>query len=159
MKPFSALLAFGLSALAAGAAAAQPAGYAPAGSLNCVMGPSVGAILGGVRDISCVFTPTAGTIENYLGRMTTVGLDIGVSPGGAMNWVVLMAGSTPYPPTALGGQYVGASADASVVIGGGANILVGGNNRAFALQPLSTQVQTGLNLSAGLTGLDLRFTH
>jgi len=57
----------------------------------------------------------------------------------------------------MSSSIAGASADASVVIGGGGNILIGGNNRAFALQPLSVQAQTGLNLSAGLAGLELRY--
>ena len=95
--------------------------------------------------------------EKYVGRITTVGIDIGFRTGGALGWAVLMAGSTAYPPASLGGNYVGATADASVIVGGGANILIGGNNRAFALQPLSTQAQTGLNISAGLASLELRF--
>jgi hypothetical protein len=119
--------------------------------------PSVGLIVAGSQELRCIFTPTLGVPENYVGRFTTVGIDIGFTTGGTLGWAVLMGGSTPYPPTALGGNYVGATADASVVIGGGANILVGGNNRAFALQPLSAQAQTGLNLSAGLSSLELRF--
>ena len=157
MKLLSALVAFALLPLAIGRAEAQPGAYAPAGSLNCTLAPSVGMIVAGVKEMSCIFTPTMGPPERYVGRITTVGVDIGVTTGGALGWVVLMAGSTPYPPTALGGNYAGAGADASVVIGGGANLLLGGNNRAFALQPLSAQAQTGLNLSAGLTGLELRF--
>jgi Protein of unknown function (DUF992) len=160
MKTLSALVALVLLSAIAGQVEAQPAGqpgYAPAGALNCTMSSSVGVIIAGSQDLRCVFTPTVGIPENYVGRITTVGIDIGVTTGGVLGWAVLMAGSTPYPPAALGGNYVGASADVSVGIGGGANILIGGNNRAFALQPLSTQAQTGLNLAAGLTGLELRF--
>ena len=157
MKPLSALVAFALLSLAVGRVEAQPSGYAPAGSLNCSMSPSVGLIVASSQELQCVFTPTVGRPENYVGRTTTVGLDIGIRTGGVLGWAVLMAGSTVYPPASLGGNYVGASADASVVVGGGANLLFGGNNRTFALQPLSAQAQTGLNLSAGLTSLELRF--
>jgi|RhiMethySRZTD1v2_1073278.scaffolds.fasta_scaffold409467_2 uncharacterized protein DUF992 len=157
MKPLSVAAALAFISIASGPAQSQPGRYAPVGSLNCTMSGSVGAIIVGVQELRCVFTPTLGPPENYLGRITTVGLDVGFTTGGIFNWTVLMTGSTPYPPTALGGNYVGAGADASVVIGGGANLLVGGNNRAFALQPLTTQAQTGINVSAGLTGLDLRF--
>jgi hypothetical protein len=157
MKPLSAFVASALLSLAMGSAAAQPGAYAPAGSLNCTLAPSVGMIVAGVKEMTCIFTPTMGPPERYVGRITTVGIDIGVTTGGALGWLVLMAGATPYPPAGLGGNYAGASADASVVIGGGGNILVGGNNRAFALQPLSVQAQTGLNLSAGLAGLELRY--
>ena len=157
MKSVSALIAFILFPIGAGPLTAQPGRYAPAGSLNCSIAPSVGLIVVGTKEMSCVFTPTMGPPERYVGRITTVGVDIGVTTGGALGWAVLMAGSTPYPPAGLGGNYVGASADASVGIGGGGNILLGGNNRAFALQPLSTQAQTGLNVSAGLSGLELRY--
>jgi hypothetical protein len=34
--------------------------------------------------------------------------------------------------------------------------MVGGSNNSFALQPVSTQGQSGLNVSAGLAGLELR---
>src|SRR3954453_7380814 len=134
MKALSALVALALLSFA-GPVQAQPAGYAPAGALNCAMLPSVGLIVAGSQELRCVFTPTVGIPENYVGRITTVGIDIGITTGGALGWAVLMAGSTVYPPAALGGNYVGASADASVIVGGGANILFGGNNRAFALQP------------------------
>ena len=157
MKLLSALIAFNLLSIGAGPLNAQPGRYAPAGSLNCSIAPSVGMIVAGTKEMSCVFTPTMGPPERYVGRITTVGLDLGVTTGGALGWAVLMAGSTPYPPAALGGIYVGASADASVGIGGGGNLLVGGNNGAFALQPLSAQAQTGLNVSAGLSGLELRY--
>ena len=56
---------------------------------------------------------------------------------------------------ALSGHYAGASAEASVGAGLGANVLVGGSNRTVALQPVSVQGQTGLNLAVGVAGLDL----
>jgi hypothetical protein len=157
MNYLSALIAFTLLSVCAGPLNAQPGRYAPAGSLNCIVAPSVGLIVAGTKEMSCVFSPTMGPPERYVGRITTVGLDVGVTTGGAFGWAVLMAGSTPYPPAGLGGNYVGASADASVGIGGGGNLLLGGNNRAFALQPLSTQAHTGLNVSAGLSGLELHY--
>jgi hypothetical protein len=44
-----------------------------------------------------------------------------------------------------------------VIAGVGANALVGGNDRTVALQPISIQGQAGLNLAAGVAGLELRF--
>jgi hypothetical protein len=44
-----------------------------------------------------------------------------------------------------------------VVAGVGANALVGGSNRSVALQPLSVSGQVGLNIAAGVAGLDLRY--
>ena len=57
---------------------------------------------------------------------------------------------------ALAGDYVGASGEATVGVGVGANVLVGGNNRTVALQPVSVQGQTGLNLAVGVSGLTLQ---
>ena len=54
------------------------------------------------------------------------------------------------------GDYVGATAEATVGAGLGANALIGGSDRTIALQPLSVQGQTGLNVAAGVAGLTLR---
>ncbi|MCL2385321.1 MAG: DUF992 domain-containing protein, partial [Alphaproteobacteria bacterium] len=47
-------------------------------------------------------------------------------------------------------------ASATVGVGLGANLLVGGSNDTFSLQPLSLQAQTGISLAAGVTALTLR---
>ena len=54
---------------------------------------------------------------------------------------------------ALAGVYSGATAEATIAVGLGANVLVGGSNRTIALQPLSVTGQTGLNLAAGVASL------
>jgi hypothetical protein len=71
-----------------------------------------------------------------------------------MDWAV-------FAPTnkirgALAGEYAGASAEATVGAGAGANVLVGGSNRTITLQPISVQGQVGLNLAVGVAGLNLR---
>ena len=63
-------------------------------------------------------------------------------------------GST-MPASALAGTYAGVSAEASAAIGVGANVLVGGSSDSFALQPLSVQGQTGVNVAAGITQFKL----
>ena len=57
---------------------------------------------------------------------------------------------------ALAGNYTGASAEATVGAGLGANVLVGGSDRTVSLQPVSVQGQSGLNLAVGVSGLQLR---
>lgn len=54
------------------------------------------------------------------------------------------------------GSYNGASAQATVIAGLGANVLVGGFEKTINLQPLSVQGQTGINVAAGLTSLSLQ---
>ena len=101
-----------------------------------------------------MYTPAQpGPREVYTGSITKFGLDIGGTTGGQMVWAV-------YAPTnaghgALAGQYAGASAEATVGAGVGANVLIGGSNHTVQLQPLSVQGQTGLNLAAGVAGLNL----
>ena len=48
-----------------------------------------------------------------------------------------------------------ASGEATVGVGLGANWLVGGSRKAFALQPWSVQGQAGLNLSLAFASLTL----
>ena len=70
-----------------------------------------------------------------------------------MVWAVYA--STLARRSALAGVYAGASAEATVAVGLGANVLVGGSDRTVALQPLSIQGQSGLNIAAGVTELSL----
>ena len=125
------------------------------GALECDISAGLSFIIGSQKRLSCLFVPSRpGPQEVYEGVINKFGLDIGVTAGGKMIWAV-------YAPTdrwrnALAGSYVGASADASVGIGGGANVLVGGSNRTVALQPLSLQGQVGINLALGVADLELR---
>jgi hypothetical protein len=57
---------------------------------------------------------------------------------------------------ALEGDYGGASAQATVGVGLGANVLVGGFDRSIALQPLSVEGNTGLAVAAGVGVITLR---
>jgi hypothetical protein len=56
----------------------------------------------------------------------------------------------------LSGRYIGASAEATIAVGLGANVLIGGSRRSVALQPISVQGQTGFNIAAGVGELRLR---
>jgi len=56
---------------------------------------------------------------------------------------------------ALAGTYVGASTEATLGVGLGANWLIGGSGKSFALQPWSVQGQAGLNYSLTWTNLTL----
>lgn len=149
------LLAAGVLAVAAliGAAPAE-AGYVRTGLLTCRVAPGVGMIFGSSKSVSCTFKPDFRRPEHYGGTINKLGLDIGVTGKTVIVWAVLAAGRG-YPVDALAGTYVGASAQASVVVGAGANLLVGGSNRAFALQPLSVQGQTGFDLALAVSSLDL----
>lgn len=86
--------------------------------------------------------------------MTRLGLDVGISGGGRLFWGVF-APTSHIGPGALRGRYVGASGSASLGLGLGANVLVGGSHRTISLQPLSVEGQLGVNLALGVAGLTL----
>ena len=131
-------------------------GRAKVGTLTCNLAPTVGFIIGSKQRLSCRYTPdAAGPPEVYVGSLTTAGLDIGFKAGGRMIWGVL-APTSGYLHGALAGHYVGASADVTLGVGLGANALVGGSHRSIALQPLSVEANTGVNLAAGVSELRLR---
>lgn len=126
------------------------------GTLTCKGGEGVGLILGSKKSYACTFKPTGGAApESYEATITKIGLDIGVTGKSTMIWTVLSS-SQNYEPRALAGNYAGATADASVGIGGGAKVLVGGSKNTISLQPLSVQGQTGVNLAVGVAQLKLR---
>jgi len=148
---------FAAGALAAAVlmgAAPASAGYIKTGVLTCTVAPGFGMVFGSSKSMRCTFRPDFSRSEHYGGRIDKVGVDIGVTGKTVIVWAVLAAGRG-YPVGALAGTYVGASAEASVLVGVGANVLVGGSNRSFALQPISVQGQTGLDLAVAISSLTL----
>ena len=147
----------GAAALAvalAGSSVAQVPQRAKVGTLTCDISAGIGLIIGSQKQVQCLFTPAEpGPREVYVGTIRKFGLDLGATTGGEMVWSV-------YAPTAggiaaLAGTYAGATAEATVGAGLGANVLIGGSNRTVALQPVSVQGQTGLNVAAGVAELEL----
>ena len=128
------------------------------GALDCRVEGGAGFIIGSTKDVLCTYRPANKELapENYHGTISKIGLDIGVTGETRITWAVLAPNADLYAPGALAGDYVGASAEASAVVGAGANALVGGSNRTFSLQPLSVQAQTGVNLAVGVTEFKLR---
>ena len=61
------------------------------GMLTCNMSPGIGFVVGGQQSLACTFMPDDPyPAENYLGDITTIGLDVGVTGGGVMAWAVFM---------------------------------------------------------------------
>ncbi|WP_297583195.1 DUF992 domain-containing protein [Roseibium sp.] len=125
------------------------------GVLECTIEGGFGLLLGSSKDATCSFQHTDGTTEHYSGKLSKLGLDIGVSGESFMTWVVFTPVGNEFGSYALQGKYGGISAGASVGLGVGANALIGGSNEKFALQPLSVEGKSGLNLAIGLSSLEL----
>lgn len=147
-----------LGGLALAVAFAQPAAAqrVKAGVLTCDVSAGMGFIIGSSKSVFCNFSPDQpGPPEAYIGTISKFGLDIGATTGGVMVWVVF-TGTGGYGPGFLTGDYVGATAEATVAAGLGANVLVGGSERTIALQPVSVSGQTGLNVAVGVANLRLQ---
>jgi len=153
-------LAF-IAAFAIPSAAQSPPPAAQAwtqvGSLVCKVDPNIGFIFAGHQPMQCTYTPSLAPAppQYYDGAINTVGIDIGVSAGSVLAWGVF-APTTGLPQGALSGEYVGASGDVGFVVGGGANVLMGGSGRTVALQPLSLQGSLAFNVVLGVSSLKLR---
>ncbi|MFL1875705.1 DUF992 domain-containing protein [Hansschlegelia beijingensis] len=124
------------------------------GLLTCTTGPQIGEIVFSKAKTRCTFHPDVGEDENYHGEIRKYGLDVGVEARSVIVWAVFSP-QTGYAPGSLAGVYVGATADATIGVGLGANVLVGGSNKQFALQPLSLQTQAGFNIAVGVGELVL----
>ncbi len=151
----AAAAALSLAAAASPVPALSQGAKLVAGTLTCQGGGGVGLVLGSKKTYTCSFNPASQRPnESYTATVTKLGLDIGVTGPTVMVWTVL-ATTADLPSGALVGNYGGLAADASVGVGAGAKVLVGGNKSSITLQPLSVQGQTGVNLALGVAGLAL----
>ena len=154
-KSLSVCAAAAMLALAAYPGAAVAQSRAKIGRLDCDISGGIGMIIASKKEMTCAFMPGGGAPkEIYVGSVSKFGLDIGATEGGRMVWAVYASTEAGRHGT-LAGTYTGASAEATVGAGLGANVLVGGSNRTIALQPLSVQGQAGLNLAVGVSQLRL----
>ena len=155
LKPLSAVAVLAMAALALPIPASAQANRTKVGTLSCDISGGIGLIITSKKDLTCMFTPSQpGPKEVYVGSITKFGLDLGATAGGEMVWAVYAPITRKFG--ALAGNYGGATAEATVGAGLGANVLVGGSDRTVALQPVSVQGQAGLNVAAGVADLRLR---
>jgi len=148
-------LSVAIAALVASIASANALPPVRAGILQCQGGQNVGFVVGSVTSLECVFQSEGRRPEPYIATVRRYGLDIGFTDQTKFSWAV-NAPTTRIGRGDLAGNYGGVGANASVGIGGGGNFLVGGPENSYALQPISVQGQTGLNVAAGVAGIELQ---
>jgi Protein of unknown function (DUF992) len=146
-------LAIGIAA-SGGLAVAQ--GSVQVGTLTCNVAGGWGFVFGSSKSLRCTFARAGGRPEHYAGSINKFGVDIGYTQGGVLVWGVF-APSANLAPGALSGNYGGVTGSATVGVGAGANVLVGGSNRTISLQPVSIEGNTGLNVAAGIGSISLRY--
>ncbi|HWA17590.1 MAG TPA: DUF992 domain-containing protein [Devosia sp.] len=140
--------------LVTGAGVATAESSVQVGVLTCDVEPGIGYLIGSSKAVECKFTRKGHKTETYSGSIDKLGLDLGVTGGGKIAWLVFAA-TKDVPKRALAGNYVGASAEASVIVGVGGNWLIGGSKKSIALQPWSVTGTIGLNWSWTFTRLSL----
>jgi Protein of unknown function (DUF992) len=124
----------------------------PGGQLSCDVARGVSFIFGSSKALDCVYSPNSGGREYYKGTINKFGVDIGFQRRGTILWAVLSPGLTR-GPGALEGKYVGGTAQVAAGPGVSANALVGTNK--VVLNPISGGGATGLNIAAGIAGIEL----
>src|SRR5258708_5828018 len=152
----AAIAATGLAIVSAVSAAnAAPAGV-KVGSLTCNVAGGMGLVFGSTKDLTCSYEPTKALMEHYAGTISKWGVDIGYTGKGKLVLAVF-APTSDVRPGAIEGEYAGASAQASIGVGLSANVLVGGLDKSIALQPVSVEGSTGLNVAAGIGSISLKY--
>ena len=155
-------LTVGAAVTAAGLVIAAGANAAPAGvkvgTLTCNVAGGMGFVFGSTKDLACSYEPTRAPAEHYEGTISKWGVDVGYNGKGKLVWAVF-APTSDVRPGAIQGEYAGASAQANVGVGLGANVLIGGLDKSIALQPVSVEGSTGLNVAAGIGSISLTHVH
>jgi hypothetical protein len=126
------------------------------GTLTCHVASGWGFVFGSSKDMRCNFSHDNGPGEHYVGSISKFGVDIGYTSSAVIIWEVF-APNSGMKRGALQGGYGGATASATVGVGAGANVLIGGFDRSITLQPLSISGSTGLNLAAGIGAMSLKY--
>lgn len=146
--------------LIAGSVGVAHADGVKVGTLNCNEAAGYGLIFSSSKNLKCVFSPSdkSAKLEHYTGKINKYGVDIGYQGGAVLLWVVVSS-SGKYTPGALAGSYGGAGAAAAFAVGLGANVLVGGSDKGYALQPLNIEGIAGANIAAGVVEVELRSAH
>lgn len=127
-----------------------------AGFLTCNVDSGWGFVFGSSRALKCTYAPSAGRVDHYGGKISKFGVDIGYVQSAVIVWAVF-APTTDVAPGALAGDYGGATGGASVGVGLGANVLVGGSTKSISLQPVSMEGNQGLNVAAGIAAVSLKY--
>ena len=154
MRRFLILAGAALAMLTASIAGANAQQRVQVGILECRGGSSIGFIVGSVTNLGCVLRVDGLPDDRYVATIRKVGIDLGITQESALAWGVF-APVTRLGPGDLAGDYAGVQGSATLGVGVGGNVLVGGSSNSIALQPLSVQGQVGIGIAAGLESLEL----
>jgi len=132
-------------------------GKAELGVLTCdKVGMGINLVIHSTAQIECVFKGAGNVEEKYKGETGIgLGIDLQWKKDEKLGFTVLGASDANAGNHALAGKYGGAGGSAAAGVGAGAQVLVGGSNNAFALQPIALSASTGIGAAGGVTYLNL----
>lgn len=111
--------------LSMSAISAFAASGANVGLLKCTVNGGIGLIIGSSKGMTCQFEPAGGgSHQTYKGSVGKLDVDIGITSKSYIRWRVIACGKLK--PGALAGSYGGVTTQATVGVGLGANVLIGG---------------------------------
>ena len=119
------------------------------GVLTCKLQDVNNVIVYTSEKFACEFKPHSGDPQNYT-EIKSVGVDLSVTREMTLVWGVLAPTGDAASTETLKGRCLGGRAAASLGVGAGADILVGGGQNSFTLQPLSVSGIVGAGASVGI---------
>lgn len=134
-------------------------GRIEAGYLNCEYTGGSSIIVKSERSFDCTFLSAEGDrpVEKYTATIESYGVDLMVTDAKTLRWAVLAPATMNSNIGSLEGNYGGASADAALGYGIGADLLVGGLEESVALQPVAVSTGTGLGAAVGYEQVTLSY--
>jgi hypothetical protein len=134
-----------VSCMPAVARATQPSAWTELGTLDCIVGPSIGLVAGARQHARCVFKrkPESSSTP-YIGRLEKVGRAVGLPSGGKLIWTVFATSDAM--ATNLSGNYR-TSGDAHDFAQRDAYTICKGSPQPTCLQPVVGEVQWKQNLA------------
>ena len=134
-------------------------GRIEAGYLNCEYASGSSIIVKSERSFDCTFqsAETDRPIEKYTATISNYGLDLMVTDEKTLRWAVIAPATINSNMGSLEGSYGGASADAALGYGIGADVLVGGLKDSVALQPIAVSTGKGLGAAIGYEQVELTY--
>ncbi len=128
------------------------------GTLTCTKtGEKVNFLIQSRVPLACTFSNGNGS-EEYRGESgIAMGLDLQWEQEKELVFVIIaLTSDYRIGSYAIEGTYVGTKASAAIGVGLGANVLIGGGDKSFSLQPVSVEGSTGFGAAAGVGYLTLK---
>ena len=127
-------------------------------TINAIEGTGHNLLIHSSVNVNATFTDQAGKTEHYIGEMGVgFGIDISIKTSETLEYLVFSPSSAYKTGSyALQGKYFGSKASVAVGVGASVQILLGGLDKSFSLQPLAIGGTKGGGASAGLGYLYLQ---